>query len=94
MKRIRRRRGVYNESPSDLVEYHVVREGVDEEAIFDLLRPRFVAARVFAYWSTQSPMLQALGQRSRLKTNFGVIATGCLAENREGSHRGPLPGSA
>lgn len=75
--RIRRLRGVYDESkPSDLVEYHVVREGVDEVALEDTLRRSFEAVELFPYWSTQSRLLQALGERSSMKTNFGVIATG------------------
>jgi protein-L-isoaspartate O-methyltransferase len=75
--RLRRLRGVYDEhEPSDLVEYHVVREGVDEEAIRHLLATRFAVVDVFTYWSTQAPLLQRLGERVGLVSNFGVEATG------------------
>lgn len=72
--RVRRLRGVYNESVSDLVEYHVVRSGVDELAILEILERRFESAQAFSYWSTQAPVLQFLGERTRFKTNFGVVA--------------------
>lgn len=74
--RMRRLRGVYNDSPSDLVEYHVVRDGVDEEAILELLSANFDRAEVFGYWSTQAPVFQRLGEKAGLRTNFGVRATG------------------
>ena len=78
--RIRRLQGVYDDSPSDLVEYHVVRQGLDEEAISEHLGPRFDDVRVFRYWSTQSPALQKVGQATHLKTNFGVVASGRQGE--------------
>jgi SAM-dependent methyltransferase len=75
--RLRRLRGVYDAAnPSDLVEYHVVRQGVDEEALRSRLDQRFEQLDVFTYWSTQSPLLQKLGERTRLRTNFGIRATG------------------
>ena len=78
--RLRRLRGVYDEQePSDLVEYHVVREGVDELAIRELLAARFADVEVFTYWSTQAPALQRLGERVGLVSNFGVQASGRLA---------------
>jgi protein-L-isoaspartate O-methyltransferase len=79
--RVRRLRGVYDEQePSDLVEYHVVRQGVDEEAIRDLLRGAFSDVEVFTYWSTQSPLLQRVGDRLGLVSNFGIQATGRLSD--------------
>jgi trans-aconitate methyltransferase len=78
--RARRLRGVYSETdPSDLVEYHVVRQGVDEEALRSLLGPRFDAVEVFTYWSTQSPLFYRLGARTRMRSEFGILATGCRA---------------
>ena len=77
--RVRRLRGVYDDSePSDLVEYHVVRSGVDEEAIRDLLSSRFASFELFRYWSSQAPMWQWLGDRARLESTFGIEATGHL----------------
>lgn len=74
--RLRRVRGVYDESPSDLVEYHVMRQGVDELALEGLLRSRFAEVELFRYWSTQSPLLQRLGERTRLVSTFGLEARG------------------
>lgn len=73
--RWRRLRGRYDESqPSDLVEYHVVRQGVDEKAIRDLLAPRFEDFELFTYWSTQSPLLQKFGEKTSHRTTFGFWA--------------------
>lgn len=75
--RLRRLRGVYvDTNPSDLVEYHVVRDGVDEEAIAELLRKHFDDVEIFRYWSTQAPILQRVGERTRLACTFGIEATG------------------
>ena len=60
----RRVRGKYDErNPSDMVEYHVVREGVAETAVFDLVAGRFNECVMDRYWSTQSRVLQRLGER-------------------------------
>jgi len=75
--RWRRLRGVYVDTePSDLVEYHVVRDGVDEEAISEALQAHFDDVEIFSYWSTQAPLLQRLGERTSLKSDFGIAATG------------------
>lgn len=75
--RIRRVRGVYADTEeSDLVEYHVVRDGVDEEAIKTLLGSSFDDVEIFRYWSSQAPLLQRLGDRTPLQTTFGIEATG------------------
>lgn len=73
---LRRLRGIYDESePSDMVEYHVVRSGVDEEAIEMLLKKSFGSVTLHRYWSTQSPIGQRLGERFGRPTSFGVVAT-------------------
>ena len=73
--RVRRLRGVYDDTaPSDLVEYHVMRQGCDEEAIRSLLAHSF-DVEVFTYWSTQSPLFQRLLQGTALRTDFGVVAS-------------------
>lgn len=75
--RLRRLRGVYDDSePSDLVEYHVVRDGVDEEAIRRGLEQRFADVEVFTYWASQAPVFQWLGERTPMVCDFGVQATG------------------
>lgn len=78
--RIRRLRGVYDDTePSDLVEYHVVRQGVDEQAIADLLRRRFADVEIFRYWASQAPLWQRAGDRTGMVTDFGIEATQRLA---------------
>lgn len=75
--RLRRARGVYDETnPSDMVEYHVVRSGVDDIAIQELIRPRFEVVSEWRYWSTQSSLLQAAGNTLRLANTFGVVGRG------------------
>ncbi|MEO6604726.1 MAG: methyltransferase domain-containing protein [Aeromicrobium sp.] len=73
---LRRSRGVYLDTePSDLVEYHVVRDGVDEEAIQSLLVKLFDDVEIFRYWSSQAPAMQRLGAVTPVKNTFGVEAT-------------------
>lgn len=74
--RVRRLRGEYSDAePSDLVEYHVVRDGVDEIALKELLEPRFADVELFTYWSTQSPWMQRLFEGTALRSDFGFRAT-------------------
>ncbi len=73
--RWRRLRGVYSESePSDLVEYHVVRQGVDDFALRQLLGARFADVEVDRYFSTQSPRLQVVGEEYLPANTFGIVA--------------------
>jgi SAM-dependent methyltransferase len=73
--RLRRARGVLDESnPADMVEYHVVRDGVDDASLHDLLDPRFRSVETWTYWSTQAPLLQLLGARTGARTTFGLTA--------------------
>lgn len=73
--RMRRLRGVYDETnEADMVEYHVVRNGVDEDALRGLLAPAFEKTELRRYWSTQSGMLQRVGERIGPPNMFGVAA--------------------
>lgn len=73
--RVRRMRGVYDATnEADMVEYHVVREGVDEQALCALLEPEFEEVELLRYWSTQSGLLQAVGERCAPPTTFGIVA--------------------
>lgn len=73
--RWRRLRGVYSESePSDLVEYHVVRQGVDESALCALFQDRFAEVELDRYFSTQAPILQAWGENRLPANTFGIVA--------------------
>jgi 2-polyprenyl-6-hydroxyphenyl methylase / 3-demethylubiquinone-9 3-methyltransferase len=75
--RWRRIRGQYREDePSDMVEYHVTRAGVDEEALAAELSRYFNDVVMFTYWSTQSSVWQRIGERWGLINTFGVRATG------------------
>ena len=74
--RWRRLRGVYNESPEDLVVYHVVRQGVDECALTELLQARFAEVEVDRYFSTHLPLLQAIGTKYFPSNTFGIVASG------------------
>ena len=72
---IRRLRGKLDEAQmSDMVEYHVVRAGVDEVALQELLLQHFETVRVVTYWSTQASWAQALGSCFGPHTTFGLIA--------------------
>jgi SAM-dependent methyltransferase len=80
--RVQRMRGTLDESnPAAMVEYHVVRDGVDEEAILNFCRSRFEDVRLFRYWSNQSVLVQRVGDRLHLGNTFGVVATGYKPES-------------
>lgn len=84
--RLRRaRKDLREDQPSDMVEYHVVREGVDQEAVRDALTPRFARVEVDDYWSTHSGLWQSVGARAGLKNTFAVWATDYI------SATGPSP---
>ncbi len=73
--RIRRVKGEWTETEaSDLVEYHVVRDGVDEQALVTELEQHFDEVELFTYWSTQSPFFQRALARMKLPSEFGLIA--------------------
>ncbi len=71
----RRLRGVYDENdPSDMSEYHCVRDGVDEQAVAALLAGWFADVRLEHYGSTQAGWAQALGRHRAPPNTFGVVA--------------------
>ena len=73
--RVRRLRGRYDETnEADMAEYHVVRQGVDEVALQQILAQAFHHVELQRYWSTQSGALQALGERFGPATTFGLFA--------------------
>jgi SAM-dependent methyltransferase len=74
--RLRQFREAYDESnPSDMLEYHVVRRGVDQERLRQVLAARFRHVEVIRYWSTQSSLWQRLGEAVRAENTFGIVAT-------------------
>ncbi len=75
--RVRRLKGTYSKAePSDLVEYHVVRDGVDELALKSELQRWFDDVELVTYWSTQSPVFQRLLARADLASDFCLIGRG------------------
>ena len=75
--RLRRIRGVFDETnPSDMVEYHVVRNGVDEQMVLSFAREEFSEATLIPYWSSHLGVAQHLGDRLGLNSAFGVVAHG------------------
>jgi 2-polyprenyl-3-methyl-5-hydroxy-6-metoxy-1,4-benzoquinol methylase len=74
--RLRRLRGVYREDlAEDVAEFHVVRNGVDQEAIEKLVKGQGFNCEIQSYWSTQSGLLQFMGEKLRMRNTFAVLAT-------------------
>lgn len=75
VRRLRRARGVFIEdSIHDNAEYHIVREGVDQNAIAKLLRQKHFDCEIVSYFSTHSRLFQPIGAALGMKNTFGVIA--------------------
>lgn len=75
--RARRIRGnLKDDEPSDMVEYHVVRNGVDQDSIARVLDARFAAVEVIQYWSSHAGIWQRAGERLALRNTFAVRARG------------------
>lgn len=69
----RRARGVYDDDqPSDSVEYHVVRKGVDQHAVMEYIQGTFEDARLMRYWSTQARAWQRVGEIAKLENTFAA----------------------
>jgi uncharacterized protein YheU (UPF0270 family) len=77
----RLRNDLHPDEPADMVEYHVVRDGVDQDSIERLLQPHFENVTVRTYWSTHAAIWQSVGQRLGLRNTFAVQARGHLAES-------------
>ncbi|MCW2768967.1 MAG: SAM-dependent methyltransferase [Aeromicrobium sp.] len=72
---LRRFRGEWSDTePSDLVEYHVMRDGVDELALERELRRWYADVELITYWSTQAPIFQRLLARAGLASDFCLVA--------------------
>ncbi len=80
--RLRRIRGILDEeNPGDMVEYHVVRDGVDEEKIYSFATGAFSEVSLLKYWSNQLSLAQGLGDQFGLHDYFGIVAHGYKAES-------------
>ncbi len=75
-KRLLRRSvvGLSDDNPEDMVEYHVMRNGLDQEAVVNTLEEAGLACEVIKYYSTQSRLFQRLGDGMGLANTFAVIA--------------------
>jgi 2-polyprenyl-3-methyl-5-hydroxy-6-metoxy-1,4-benzoquinol methylase len=75
--RLRRIAGTFDDTnPGDEVEYHVVRDGIDEEWVLSFASGAFAEVELISYWSSQLGLAQRLGQRTSLRNSFGVAAHG------------------
>lgn len=75
--RLRRLRGTYDESnPSDMVEYHVVRDGVDEESIIGTASDYFETSQLTTYFSTYFGFLMWLDRSPAAHTSFRLLLSG------------------
>jgi SAM-dependent methyltransferase len=73
----RRLRGVYPEAKAgEIVYHHVVRQGVDEEAVAASLARRFAHVDVLPYWSNHLAAIRGVAEAAGLENTFGVRATG------------------
>ncbi len=77
----RLRNDLHPDEPADMVEYHVVRDGVDQDSIERLLQPHFENVTVTTYWSTHAAIWQTVGERLGMRNTFAVQARGHLAES-------------
>jgi SAM-dependent methyltransferase len=73
---LRRARGEFREdSPHDNAEFHVLRDGVDQEAMESLFKTAGFDCRIVPYFSTQSRIFQPIGTMLGLKNTFAFIAS-------------------
>jgi SAM-dependent methyltransferase len=72
---LRRARGIYLEnSIYDNAEYHITRNGVDQEAIYRLFKKNGFGCEIVPYFSTQSHFFQLIGAAFHMKNTFAVFA--------------------
>lgn len=71
LRRAHRIKGIYNEESNN--EYHVVRNGVDQDAISELLAAEGFDCRIIKYFSTQNPIFQPIGAALNLENTFAII---------------------
>ena len=89
-RRIRRSRGIYLEdSFHDNAEYHVTRNGVDQEGIEKLLNELGFDCNILSYFSTQSSLFQPLGKAMGVKNTFAVVAKKCIKSGDTTTEQAP-----
>ena len=74
-RKIRRARGIYyDDSVHDNAEYHVTRNGVDQEKIKIFLESAGFNCQIITYFSTQSRFFQMVGDLLGVKNTFAIVA--------------------
>jgi 2-polyprenyl-3-methyl-5-hydroxy-6-metoxy-1,4-benzoquinol methylase len=74
-RRIRRSSGVYlNDCHYDYADYHAIRDGVNQNAIFELFKELGFECIIMCYFSTQSCIWQRIGTALGIENTFAVIA--------------------
>jgi SAM-dependent methyltransferase len=72
---LRRARGIYlDDCAADNTEYHVVRNGVDQNEIVRVLSSMGFECRVVRYFSTQGSLFQPIGSALQIENTFSIIA--------------------
>lgn len=69
----RKRSGFLEDCKEDNAEFHVVRGGVDEKAIIQLLDRHGFDCEIVRYYSTQSRFFQFLGTLFGLESSFAIL---------------------
>lgn len=64
----------YKDDVYDNTEYHAIRSGVDQESILNLLKNHGFSCSIGYYFSNQSPVLQSLGTKLKIRNHFFIIA--------------------
>lgn len=67
--------GLSETEVGDAVEYHVVRDGVDELAITESLHQMFETVNLVRYWSSQGSVQQWVGEKLGLANTFCFSAS-------------------
>jgi 2-polyprenyl-6-hydroxyphenyl methylase / 3-demethylubiquinone-9 3-methyltransferase len=73
-RRLRRSRGQFTDDASDSQEYHVIRNGVDQDALARLFSDEGWDARFVRYFSSQSRITQSIGTSLGLENYFAIVA--------------------
>ncbi|QSR86409.1 hypothetical protein EM20IM_07885 [Candidatus Methylacidiphilum infernorum] len=66
----------YKDDVYDNSDYHAIRFGVDKGIILNLLKNHGFSCSIGYYFSNQSPILQSLGTKFKIRNHFIIIAKG------------------
>ena len=72
---MRRSRGTLSEDlPEDNVEYHIVRNGVDQDAIKKAFEKLGFDCEIIPYFGWNNPIMSPLGRKLGIRSSFAVVA--------------------